>query len=698
MQQKYRWLLQLASIIVSNLLVSPFALAQIASDGSLSTSVEQSGDNFTINDGDRVGNNLFHSFGEFSVPNNGSAAFNNASDVANIFSRVTGGDVSQIDGLIQANGSANLFLINPAGIIFGEGSRLDIGGSFYGGTAEGILFSDGVEFNANEATPLLTINAPVGFNLREDAGNIVNRSVAESEPDEFGFVDPIGLAVDEGESITIEANQIQFDLGLLTAPGGSIELRALNDIAISGNAIDPAFNTSSSSGAGAIAINSSAGSISLVDTDLSSSSFGEGNGGQISVFAQQALILEDTTLTSSADFAGEGGNVSLESATSIVLIDTRIDTGAFDDRRSGDIQITALNNGKIDFVGREDLPAEILADAFGNGEGLEGNQTGGDLTVIGGDITVDNYRLVSIVNPADDFLNPNTAGNGGDISITGTNIAIANNSSLETQTFGEGAAGSITVEGERLTLDNAAIEASNRPTSTVAEDSVGGNINLQLERLLSLRNDSSIEARAINNASGGNINIDSRFIVAFPSTGDGNDVIASAEAGRGGNIDIGTDSIFNLENRLSQPGNSTNDIDASSQLGVDGNVLIDIFSLNQLESIVALSANLVDSEPAVAYSCEAETGTSGLAIRGKGGIPQAPAAPLRSENINVAEATNNSAEVGSRHSNNFAVSVETNNGKIDLAMGAVVRENGTVSLVSSQNLESDRHGGSINCL
>ena len=83
--------------------------AQIIADGTTSTTVNQVGNDFTIEDGSRVGESLFHSFDKFSVPTLGSAVFNNASDIANIFSRVTGSNTSNIDGLLGANGAANLF-------------------------------------------------------------------------------------------------------------------------------------------------------------------------------------------------------------------------------------------------------------------------------------------------------------------------------------------------------------------------------------------------------------------------------------------------------------------------------------------------------------------------------------------------------------------------------------------------------------
>ncbi|MDJ0589079.1 MAG: filamentous hemagglutinin N-terminal domain-containing protein [Pleurocapsa sp. MO_226.B13] len=202
------------------LTISKVSSAQVTSDNTTNTQVNQNGNVAEIRGGERRGSNLFHSFRDFSVPTGNEAFFNNNADtISNILGRVTGGNSSNIDGLIRANGSANLFLINPAGIIFGENARLDIGGSFYGSTASSILFENG-EFSAvgNIQQPMLTINAPIGLSFRDNPQPITNRSTANS----------VGLQVAPGETIGLIGGNISFVGGLITAPGGNIQLGGLS--------------------------------------------------------------------------------------------------------------------------------------------------------------------------------------------------------------------------------------------------------------------------------------------------------------------------------------------------------------------------------------------------------------------------------------------------------------------------------------
>ena len=142
-----------------------------------------------INGGATRGANLFHSFQEFNVGEGRSAYFTNPAGIENILTRVTGTNPSNILGTLGvSDGNANLFLINPNGIIFGANASLDVGGSFVASTASSIKFADGTEFSAvnPSAPPLLTISVPIGLQFNGTEGDIVvqdsNQTPAPDNP------------------------------------------------------------------------------------------------------------------------------------------------------------------------------------------------------------------------------------------------------------------------------------------------------------------------------------------------------------------------------------------------------------------------------------------------------------------------------------------------------------------------------------
>ena len=340
----------ISPLAIFGCLIPLTAVAQITPDETTSTTVNQIGNDFTIEQGSRVGDNLFHSFDEFSVPTLGSAAFNNASDIANIFSRVTGSNISNIDGLLRANGAANLFLINPNGIIFGPNARLNLGGSFFASSADSLLFEDNRSFSASNPTapPLLKVSIPIGLNFRDNPGEIVNRSTVENSAG-----DVVGLEVAPGENLTLVGGNINFEAGNTTARGGNIELGGLSVGGTVGISEDGSLNFPEDVAQADITLNNAA----KVDVR------GTG-GGSITINARNLNLKAGD---SDDSFIRAGITVNSTSANA----------------QAGDITINATDNVTVDdsFIANQVAPG-----AVGNA---------GDVTITTGSLSLTNGGLVS---------------------------------------------------------------------------------------------------------------------------------------------------------------------------------------------------------------------------------------------------------------------------------------------------------------
>lgn len=254
--------------------------------------------------GARRGANLFHSFFEFNVDNQQQVYFANPVGVANILTRITGNNASNILGTLGVEGTANLFLINPNGIIFGGNARLDISGSFVASTADGIKLGESGIFSATEPdnSTLLAIQPGVLFYnaLRSHQAEIRNQG---------------SLTVGTGQNLTLHADTVT-STGNLTAPGGTVQV--LGDrVSLLNNA---SINVSAPTGGGTVLIgngkqvNITSGVTINADTmppNSSLASVGNGNGGTVIIKSDEATHFEGYISARGGENSGNGGFVEV---------------------------------------------------------------------------------------------------------------------------------------------------------------------------------------------------------------------------------------------------------------------------------------------------------------------------------------------------------------------------------------------------
>ena len=579
-EKKSLWLV-LCLIICASISNTSKASAQITTDETLPTNSiatpNANGDLITITGGTNPGNNLFHSFQEFSIDNGQTAFFNNGLNIENIFSRITGSSVSNIDGLIRANGTANLFIINPNGIIFGENASLDLGGSFLSSTADSIQFSDGSFYSAvaPQAPPLLEVNIPIGLQYGAEPGNIImqgngnNTGFRDPSVNNYSLVKdfrPSGLQVDEGNSLALIGGNIALDGGNLTAAEGHIELGSVTEGSIkldsdggvwtfdyqdTAGFQDIAFANAASvevSGNSSGTVNVQGQNITLTDASaILSNTSGDGTAGSITLNGTESVqvtgvspneipFVSYVSTGTAPGSTGKGADLNINTDYLLVAGGAQVDTPVFG---SGDGGTLTVNAEKVELssgspvAGSSGLFAPIVPGATGEG----------------GDINVDADSLL-VAGGAQVFAFSVSSATGGDININAQDIELngaslnGTPSGLFTNTFANGDAGNLTIDTNTLVVKDGGDIGS-----SVFGSGTAGNINItantiELSDLSERRRTSQISASVTEGATGigGDINIETHSLTLSDGTQINSSVFGS---GNSGNVTI-TASEINL--------------------------------------------------------------------------------------------------------------------------------------------------------
>ena len=501
----------------------------------------------------------------------------------------------------------------------------------------------------------ININAANNLNIN---GTVPDGSLAS------GVVTQI-LGTGAGGTIFVQANQANLsDGGVILnetyspAAGGNIIIDVANNLTLSGfSPLNPllssAITSTTFSDGDAGKILASAGNLVLKNGGIiSTTTFGKGNGGDLTVNATDSIeILIDTpvfflpsSITAESIVAGNAGNLT-------------INTGKLLIGGGGSILASTRSSGKA---------GDILINASESIEVSSGNQISDTLFLPS--LISSNAQPLPLELQLLFGASPLPSGDSGSIKINTPILKVEKGAAVTVGNVGTGNAGNLNIQAGAIYLDNQG------QITAATESGGGGNISLQTQDLLLLRNSSSINTEAKGTGNGGNITIDSPIVAGFENS----DIIANAVEGNGGNINITTQGIFGLEFRDELTNES--DITASSQFGVSGTIEVNNVSIDPNSGLVELLIEFADASQQIASGCSSITGSTFVAT-GRGGIPHNPTQSL---NLNSTWLDIRDLLAFRKRNNNAEVTTISNKPAIVEASSFIRNADGEIELVAAQ--------------
>ncbi len=555
--------------------------AQIVLDGKFGTSgaITPVSGNYDIaaSLGKTVGNNLFHSFTQFDLASGDIATFSGPATIQNILTRITGPNPSSIDGAIRSTiDGANLFFLNPHGVVFGQNAQLDVKGSFVVTTAHYIQLSDGNRFdtvNPSANDPLLT-SAP---------------------PNAFGFLGPTvasisfngcSLSVPNQKSLSVIGGDIQIVNGQLTAAGGRINIVSLGSagtVVLDVNDLNAALDTSSFATLGSFTMNNSilfgddqssvgggkvvvqAQELTFDGSGIEASSLGSENSLGVDVTVRDQMTLQNMSFIFSDEYStstGNGGNINIQAHQLQLQTGSAITCDVHGTGTGGNISVTA---DTIVLDGQTDPNSFAGIGARTDGTGNAGNVTlnaptldirngmivsgvtagsgnGANITVNASAVAIDGNGMTSgIIADATDV------GNAGNVAVATGSLEISNGGRISAATGGTGNGGNVNITAtDSILLDGqeGILFTGIGVPPLAGATGKGGDLVINTANL-EIQNGARILAGTLGDGDGGNINVTATDIVLNGGDATFSTGIQAQTSGNGnaGNITVNTGSL-----------------------------------------------------------------------------------------------------------------------------------------------------------